>query len=110
MNAPTTPGIDWHANLQPILTALEIDRQRALKTVTQSAIVIGVLAILCGIPLLALDNFSSLFILLIPIFIGTAIFVFVYSNATSSYRNGFKSWVLPQLVSVCTKEVGGTLE
>ncbi len=110
MSTPPTPNADWRANLQPMLAALESDRRRAQKTISKSAIVIGVLAVLALFPLLIMDSFSSPLLMLLPIILGSVIYAFVYSSATSTYRAGFKIGVLPQLVQACAQEIGGHLE
>ncbi len=105
------PGVgDWRAALQPILDALETERQRAQQKVTTAGVVIAVTTIF-AISILAVSKiFFSPFLMILAIGLGAAIFAYIYSDATSNYKSGFKSWVLPQLVAACAKEVGSALE
>lgn len=110
MSTPDATQGDWRAALQPILETLEAERKRAQQNVTTAGLVIAGIAGIAILFLMASRSFFTPLLLLFPIVIGGAVFAFVYSDATSTYKSGFKSWVLPQLVAVCARETGGALE
>lgn len=112
MSTPdTAPGTsDWRASLQPILNVLEAERRKSQQNVTKTGVVIAIFTIFTISILAASKVFFSPFIMLLAMGLGVAIFAYVYSDTTSNYKSSFKSWVLPQLVTACAKEVGGALE
>jgi hypothetical protein len=110
MSTPDTTTSDWHVALQPVLDALETERQRAQQKVMLAGPVI-VIATIFTISILAASKILfSPFLMLLAIGLGAAIFAYIYSEAPSTYKSGFKSWVLPQLAAACAKEFGGALE
>jgi hypothetical protein len=110
MSTPSPTQDDWRATLQPFLDVLETERRRAQQTVTTSGIVIAAITIIAILFVLALKTFIAPLLIIIPLVLGGAIFAFIYSDATSTYKSGFKSAVLPRLVEVCAHEAGGVLE
>ncbi len=110
MNTPLTTTQDWQTPLQPILASLEAERQRAQKTVTNAGLAIAAVAGIAVLYLVATGNLFTPFLLLFPVIVAGVIFAFVYKNATSTYRDGFKSMILPHLVAFCAGEAGGQLQ
>jgi hypothetical protein len=110
MGTPGTTTSDWRAALQPILDALEIERKSAQQTVTTAGFVIAAITIIVILFLLATQSLLTPLLLLFPLVLGVVIFAYVYSNATSTYKTGFRNFVLPKLVETCAHEAGGVLE
>lgn len=110
MSTPSTTPDDWRANLQPVLDALETERKSAHQTVTTAGFVIAAVAIIAVLILLATKSLFTPLLLIIPLVLGGGIFGFISSSSTSTYKSGFKSWVLPQLVAACAIETGSVLE
>ena len=110
MSTPDATQGDWRAALQPILDALETERKRAQQNATMAGWIIAAITLIVVVFLIATNNFPSPVLVLPPFLVGAAIFAYVFSSANGNYKSGFKSWVLPHLVTAFAVEIGGALE
>lgn len=97
-----TPAALDDQHLQLRFDLLDIERQRALRTVRKAASIIVPVAVgLLLFIIFAPGVFLPQLLFVIPI-LALALYTYIHATATKQYRSAFKSLILPEAVKACT--------